>query len=182
MCAQILLTGFRPFRHYEVNSSWEAAKIVGARYPEAVHIAELTVERVAAHDELVALLKELRPDVCLATGLAAGSVLRMEREARKHEELTHFGGAEKYEGAWDWDGMEAALGTVGCEVVTSRNAGQYICESTYWSLMKFREENGFPEHAAFLHMPPIGPEFPPELLADAVLSVLTPWVSAKAAQ
>lgn len=174
MSKDILLTGFKPFGVHEVNSSWQAAKIVGGRYPDRIHIAELSVEHVPAYEEMTALLKELRPRICLATGLAAGETIRIEREARKHEALAHIEGPALHRGIWDFEDMETRLKAVDPRVVTSTNCGQYICETAYWTLMNFREQEGFPEAATFLHLPPLSEDCSADHLADAVVTVLEP--------
>lgn len=172
MSKDILLTGFKPFGAHAVNSSWEAVKIVGARHPDRIHIAELAVDHVPAYEEMTELLRELSPRICLATGLAVGETIRMEREARKHEALSHVEGPPLHKGVWDYEDMEARLKAVDPRVVTSRNCGQYICETVYWTCMNFREQEGAPELATFLHVPPLSEEFPAEHLADAMASVL----------
>lgn len=177
MSKDILLTGFRPFGIHEVNSSWQAAKIVGGRFPDRIHIAELSVEHVPAYEEMTALLKELRPRICLATGLAAGETIRIEREARKHEALAHIEGPALHRGIWDFEDMEMRLKAVDPRVVTSTSCGQYICETVYWTLMNFWEQEGAPEMATFLHLPPISDEFPADHLADAVASTLQAFLT-----
>ncbi len=176
MSKDILLTGFKPFGEHKVNSSWEAAKIVGARYPDQIHIAELTVDHVPAYEQMTGLLTQLKPRVCLATGLAAGDVIRIEREARKPEALEHIEGPSLHTGDWDYEAMEAAIMDVDTRVVTSTNCGQYICETIYWTCMNYKANATLPEVATFLHLPPVSEDFPAEHLANVVSNVLKPFL------
>lgn len=75
MAIDVVLTGFSPFGGDESNPSWEAvqhaAPALRARGVSVVE-AELPVEFARAGDLLEALVREHRPRLAVATGLAAG--------------------------------------------------------------------------------------------------------------
>lgn len=172
----VLLIGFEPFGDHAVNSSWEACRVAArplrAALPRAsVHVECLPVDHLRAQRRLYELLAALRPEVCLCTGLAVGDGLRIERQARRPPELPHLDGPSLIEGRWPWEEMEAALAGSGCAAFTSHDAGQYVCESTYWALLALRGE-GAPDSAAFLHLPPLSETFSVAVLADAVARVV----------
>ena len=97
---------------------------------------------------------------------------RIERRARRPIELTLEPGAEELHGHWPWHEMTSELERAEVEARESWDAGQYVCESTYWSLLSFRAHARFPEFAGFLHVPPRSDAFPIERIARAVFAVV----------
>ena len=79
---------------------------------------------------------------------------------------------EALEGRWPWPEMHAALASVGARVIDSHDAGRYVCESTYWSLLARAASTSWPEFAAFLHVPHESAQNPLEHIAAAVDSVV----------
>jgi pyroglutamyl-peptidase len=132
----------------------------------------LPVDYQRAHDELRTLLVLHQPRAVLCTGLAR-SGFRIERMARRPPALGNVSGAEQLEGTWPWREMSVELTRAGEHAPESWDAGRYVCESTYWSLLAFRVEQGFPEYAAFLHVPPRSEQYPIERIALAVSNVIT---------
>jgi pyrrolidone-carboxylate peptidase len=130
----------------------------------------LPVDRCAAHELLASTLRELRPRAVLCTGIAPGSIFRIEHRARRPAALALEPGVDEVEGRWPWSEMQAALDACGVSTVHSNDAGQYVCESTYWSLLNHRSSlaPGAPEYAAFLHVPSASAACPLELIARAV--------------
>lgn len=168
MSETFLVTGFEPFGEHRNNSSWDALELLRSEWPSAIVIRRLPVDHHAAHRELRRHLAELAPRAVLCTGLAKGRVFRIERRARHPIALLHEPGSAEARGRWPWNEMETALGTAGVPWVTSEDAGQYVCETTYWSLL----EQGQTEFAAFLHVPPESDDFPLARIAAAVRSVV----------
>ncbi|MET0414066.1 MAG: hypothetical protein ABW217_22340 [Polyangiaceae bacterium] len=166
-----LVTGFEPFAEFESNSSWDAICSLRERWPASIATLRLPVDHVAAHVELRRVLHEQRPRVVLCMGLAR-SGFRIERRARRPRQLPHELGEDDLLGHWPWDEMSQSLAHAGVAAKDSWDAGQYVCESTYWSLLSFRASAGFPEFAAFLHVPPRTHEFPLERIAHAVAAVV----------
>jgi pyroglutamyl-peptidase len=166
-----LVTGFEPFAEFETNSSWDAICALRGRWPASIATLRLPVDHVAAHVELRRALNELRPRAVLCLGLAR-SGFRIERRARRPAQLAHELGDDELQGHWPWDEMSQGLVHAGVEAKDSWDAGQYVCESTYWSLLSFRASTGFPELAAFLHVPPRTDLFPIERIARAVDAVV----------
>jgi pyroglutamyl-peptidase len=166
-----LVTGFEPFAEFSANSSWDAICSLRERWPADIATLRLPVDHRAAHDELRRALVEQQPRVVLCTGLARTG-FRIERRARRPSALIDEAGADELHGAWPWAEMAAELERVGVDASDSWDAGQYVCESTYWSLLSFRENTGFPEFAGFLHVPPRSEAFPIERIARAVNAVI----------
>ena len=164
----VLLTGFEPFREFQINSSWEAVSRAAAELGDCVHAVRLPVDYSLAQECLYEVLQERRPEICLLTGLAAGTELRMEQCARKPSQLDSVEGPERLDGAWSWEESGVVLDPLGLPVRLSDDAGAYVCESTYWALLAFRALHGWPAAAAFLHVPPLSDDVSAELLADGV--------------
>jgi pyroglutamyl-peptidase len=177
----VLLTGFEPFNEWDVNSSWEAARLVEQAMPGVVQAWLLPVDYFAARERLHVLLEELRPAVCLCTGLTPHEHFAVETRARKPEQFAGLDGADENPGAWPWEEMHSDLLALGVPAVCSEEAGRYVCESTYWALLEFRRRHRFPEEAAFLHVPPLSDRFPVERVAAAVLAVIRARLSRRSA-
>ncbi len=171
MSATFLVTGFEPFGPHRSNSSWDALELTRARWPADVAVLRLPVDYVAAHEQLRSALLELRPRAVLCTGLAVGDVFRIEHRARRPPALGAEPGPEESRGRWPWQELRDALQTAAVQVIDSEDAGQYVCESTYWSLLSCTPPLA-PEFAAFLHVPPAGPGHPLEVIAGAVGAVV----------
>jgi pyroglutamyl-peptidase len=153
MSATFLLTGFEPFGEHRTNSSWDALVRLAPSWPKGIVARRLPVDHRGAHDQLRLALAELRPRAVLLTGLAKGRVFRMEERARRPSQLATEPGADELEGRWPWDEMQRALEETGVHAVRSNDAGQYVCESTYWSLLSYGGPLPLPEFAGFLHVP-----------------------------
>jgi len=154
MSATFLVTGFEPFGEHRTNSSWDALAGLAATLPPDIVTRRLPVDHRAAHQVLRQALIELRPRAVLCTGLAKGSVFRIEMRARRPIELDDERGAAEHSGRWPWSEMQSALQASGVAALSSEDAGRYVCESTYWSLLNYSGPAPIPEFAAFLHVPP----------------------------
>jgi len=172
MSATFLVTGFEPFAEHRTNSSWDALELLRPSWPSAIVARRLPVDYLLAHQELRRALTELRPRAVLCTGLARGEVFRIEQRARRPAALAAQPGAAESWGRWPWEEMRRALADAEVRSVDSFDAGQYVCESTYWSLLNCGQEPQAPEFAAFLHVPPESALFPLETIARAVGSVV----------
>lgn len=165
MSPRVLLTGFAPFRHWAVNSSGEAVRALAAARP-ALATRILPVDHDAASAALDAALAETAPDIALLTGLADEPRLRLELVARRP---VHLGGEGALHGLWPWAAALDAIRATGAPVRLSRDAGRYVCETAYWRTLSASPR---PRLAAFLHVPPIGPDWPQARIAAAVAACL----------
>jgi pyroglutamyl-peptidase len=170
MSATFLVTGFEPFGPHRTNSSWDALELLQPSWPADIAALRLPVDYALAHARLRSALTELQPRVVLCTGLAAGEVFRIEHRARRPAALAGEPGPQECRGRWPWEEMREALSRAGVQVVDSEDAGQYVCESTYWSLLTF-DAPAAPAFAAFLHVPPAA-QFALGGIARAVAEVI----------
>ena len=169
---KILLTGFEPFANFKVNSSWQAVQLMAAEEKNLLVCECLPVNYHSARKQLANLLELHRPESCLCTGLAAGDRFRLERHARKPEQFSDLKGSTLYAGQWPWDEALESFQETNLPALFSEDAGQYVCESTYWSLLDFRNQHGYPEKAAFLHVPPLSEDWPIEKIASGIKAML----------
>ena len=169
MSATFLVTGFEPFAEHRSNSSWDALARLAPNWLDGAVVARrLPVDHGAAHVLLRQAIEELKPRVVLCMGLAKGRSFRMERRARRPPELAAEPGADDLFGRWPWAEMASALEQVGVVVTSSHDAGRYVCESTYWSLLSYPGPAPIPEFAGFLHVPPESDEHGIARIAEAV--------------
>lgn len=181
MSETFLVTGFEPFKEHRTNSSWDALELLRERWPADITALRLPVDYQRAHAALREALAALRPRAVLCTGLAKGRLFRIERHARRPEALAGAMGEALAEGRWPWHEMRRELEACGVPTSDSTDAGQYVCESTYWSLLTYSVPSEgqvtagggrAPEFAAFLHVPPASEEQPLTLIAQAVGRVI----------
>jgi pyroglutamyl-peptidase len=175
----LLVTGFEPFRDFVTNPSWQALLLLRERLPNTVLTAELPVDHVRAHVSLRELLRAHRPRAVLCTGVARGDVFRAELSARRPEELRALGIADEaaadadvLQGNWPWSEIEDALVASGVPFVRSTDAGRYVCESTYWSLLSYQRQQCEPKLAGFLHVPSVSEHNSLQNIAQVVHEVI----------
>jgi pyroglutamyl-peptidase len=162
-----LLTGFGPFRHWEVNSSGAAVELLGASRPE-IATRVLPVDHRAAMAALAAAVGEVRPDILLMTGLADEPSMRLELRARRPAHVD--AGAAALAGIWPWAASLDAIRATGAAARLSADAGAYVCETAYWAGLSMRDAGL--RRVAFLHVPPPGGAWPATRTAAAVAACL----------
>jgi pyroglutamyl-peptidase len=153
--SNILLTGFEVFNEYPVNSSWEVAVEAARTLPSFVHCKRFPVDFFAAKDLLRGALDELKPSICLLMGMGNEDFIQIEQLAHKPDCFETTLSVQTMSGFWPWQELAAVFEENRLPFRFSKDAGNYVCESTYWSLLEYRATRGFPTFAAFLHIPPI---------------------------
>jgi pyrrolidone-carboxylate peptidase len=175
MRTALLLTGFEPFRTFAVNPSWHAAEAAARALSRRGVVAFcLPVEHHRARRRLWRLIDEHRPLHMLCTGLAAGDTFRLELRARKPAEFADLAGPDELKGRWPWRQSEAVLSRRGMPVRRSDDAGRYVCESTYWSLLT---RAGPGSRAAFLHVPALSAAFDQDRVTRGVVAVVRAFLA-----
>jgi pyroglutamyl-peptidase len=175
----LLMTGFEPFGRYRVNSSWEAVSLAAARLGPGVVVARLPVDRRRAAAELRRLLELNKPHACLLTGLAGTRLVRVESVARRPRALAGPDDPVWLRGQWPVAELALPLRRRKLPVKISLNAGKYVCDSTYWALLKFRQSRGWPSKTCFLHVPPLSRRFTARVLGEAIADVATRYLNSR---
>ena len=169
--AEILLTGFEPFGPHAVNSSWEAVSLLQSVPGTTVRRLPVDHERAAAG--ITALLDQLRPRIVILCGLAAkADRLRLETQARKPPALGVRDGPDHLSGHWPFEESLAALAAADLPAGLSDDAGQYVCETTYWAALDQCRRPPAPVRIVFLHLPDLSDLWPKARLAQAVSTLI----------
>jgi pyroglutamyl-peptidase len=168
----ILLTGFEVFNQHPVNSSWEVAVEVARGLPSYVHTKRLPVDFLAAKNLLRVILDDLKPSICLLMGMGNAESIHIEQIARNPECFETRLPVRTLHGSWPWQELASVFSENQLPVRFSQDAGKYVCESTYWSLLEYRAFRGFPQFAAFLHIPPIKKTLPLDAVVRAVRAAI----------
>jgi pyroglutamyl-peptidase len=178
----VLVTGFEPFKGLPTNPSAEVAALLGVR-PGFVHRI-LPVTYAGSRAGLSAFVAEYpEADLVISTGLwDSGSAVRIESTGRnvQRASIPDNAGDLAPGRPVDPSGPEtitanphlvrrafAAFERAGIPVVHSGDAGGYICNTAYYTLLQQ------PVAGIFIHIPPAG-VIAPALIAQALATEFTP--------
>lgn len=189
----LLLTGFEPFGGARHNPSWDAVSALAANPPASgvgagirVVARRLPVEFGPLRGLLAQAIEEVRPDVVIATGLAAGrSAVTVERiainladaripdnaGAQPRELEVISGGPAAY---WSTLGVSTCVHRgreAGFEVAASLSAGAYVCNAAMYHLLDLTARS--PIRAGFVHVPATGEDSMAD--HDPVAGPATTW-------
>lgn len=183
---KVLVTGFEPFDGRAVNASWIAAQ--GLTKYQALCLP-------VVWGEPPRLLREHCetdcPDVIVALGEGREGWFDIETRARSHRgerpdnlgslpaefDISGSDGPVVLHASIDARSLQWLLRDKGFPVRRSRDAGQFLCEETLYSLERLRDEFSRLKAVVFCHMPPEGthhsehgPKFA-TALTDAVIEL-----------
>lgn len=176
MTTDVLLTGFAPFAGAAVNESWEAVREAAPLLHAAgfaVEVLELPVEFGRAGERLAAAVREHRPSLVVAVGLAAERtgitperVALNVRDARipdnagtsPVDEPVVAGGPVGCFSTLPIKAMVAALAADGIPGAVSQTAGTYVCNDVFYSLQHLLATDGELAgiRGGFVHVPSAG--------------------------
>lgn len=168
-----VITGFEPFAGSSDNASWEAVR----RLPQEVELAgdahlTLHIERLPVTFEGAAtrvrdLVAEVDPQILVHVGLdAKAPAIKLETTAYneatasipdnagaqpKHEQVVAGAPAARHS-TWHAPVLTGRLAAAGFPVVTSNDAGRYVCNTTLYTALDALGEN--PRRpTGFVHVP-----------------------------
>lgn len=168
---KVLITGFEPFGNHQINPTHELMRFVRER-PQTVCSETLLVEAItlpvvyfASWEVLEQKIATFKPDVVIAFGYAANSkAIRIELIARNedrgiadnqgncHLGTIVAGGQEQYPSSLPVQEIQMALQTKNIAVITSQDAGGYLCNHIFYQLMCHASKK--PDiQAGFIHIP-----------------------------
>ena len=183
----ILLTGFEPFGGDKVNSSWEAIKNLDGQTFRSHTIKSrlLPVTYQGSTEELKRLINRFSPRVVICFGLSGRRFVSIETIARNQDKTTFpdndgvvrngvaivpGGPAEKPPRLPVRD-IYQALKESGIPVDMSSNAGGYVCNHVFYTLMSRPLDDSVPR--GFIHLPSLNDStFSPQNLERAVMTIL----------
>jgi pyroglutamyl-peptidase len=164
----ILLTGFAPFAGEAVNPSWQAVRALDGEVIEGHRVVatELPTEFEASLRVLRKALRETRPRVAIAVGLAGGRKgISLERvainviDARIPDnagvqpvDVPIVGsGPAAYFSTLPIKAALAALHSADVDAHISQTAGTYVCNHVFYALMHAARRSQV--RAGFVHVP-----------------------------
>jgi len=164
----VLLTGFASFAGEAINPSWQAARALNGEVIEGHRVvaAELPTEFDRSLRSLRRALRETKPRVAVAVGLAGGRKgISLERVAINliDARIPDNAGAQPVDAKVVGNGpaayfstlpVKAALATLqsaGIEAHVSQTAGTYVCNAVFYALMHAARRK--PMRAGFVHVP-----------------------------
>ncbi|HJU09096.1 MAG TPA: pyroglutamyl-peptidase I [Rhodanobacteraceae bacterium] len=164
----ILLTGFAPFAGESINPSWQAVCALDGEAIEGHRVvaAELPTEFDGSLRSLRRALRETKPRVAVAVGLAGGRKgISLERVAINviDARIPDNAGAQPvdvpvvgrgpaaYFSTLPIKAALAALRSDGIDAHVSQTAGTYVCNAVFYGLMHAARRNSF--RAGFVHVP-----------------------------
>lgn len=164
MNQKILLTSFSPWMpHHTSNASddllQEIAQIDLLPYSLAF-LRQLPVDIRQASERAIAKIHQLQPDIILCCGMAESrDYLSIESNARGETIFkTPINLDKLLEGRDD--------------VKISHDAGQFVCEGLYYSVLKEIAENALASHCLFVHVPIVTATNSAQLLEE-MLTLIT---------
>jgi len=167
----VLVTGFEPFGGGVTNSSWEAVQhLDGKHFDNAtVIVAQLPVAWGKAENMLRALIKIHKPVLVVCFGQAGNEPVRLENNAHNvREKIPDNEGVVPETGELEAHGpvslhsalplaeIESRLRKAGIPVILSDDAGTYLCNAVFYTLMHDPDMDG-PKSIprGFIHVPPL---------------------------
>ncbi|MDO9371422.1 MAG: pyroglutamyl-peptidase I [Gammaproteobacteria bacterium] len=167
----VLVTGFEPFGGDATNGSWEAVQHLDGKHlgNATVVVAQLPVVWGKAETKLRALIKLHKPVLVVGFGQASDEPVRLETTAHNvHEKIADNEGVAPETGALDELGpaalnsalplaeIENRLRKAGIPVKFSDDAGTYLCNAAFYTLMLdpgTDDAKSIPR--GFVHVPPL---------------------------
>lgn len=177
---KLLITGFDPFAHYNINPSWEAVKAL----PEVIggfSVVKLLLPNIYGTAGRI-LLEEagrLRPDVILMTGMDSGStkvhfdciavnlrdaLLEDNKGAKPWGEPVVAGGPAAYMATLPVHRAVMQLQKAGCHVHLGYTAGGYVCNDIFY--LALHRYAGTNVKIGFVHVPLL-----PQMVLDESLAL-----------
>lgn len=164
----VLLAGFTPFDGEAINPSWQAVRALGGEAIEGHRIVarELPTEFEASLRALRHALRETRPRVAIAAGLAGGRQgISLERVAINviDARIPDNAGAQPidvpvvdrgpaaYFSTLPIKSALASLHHAGVDAHISQTAGTYVCNAVFYALMHALRRSRV--RAGFVHVP-----------------------------
>ena len=186
---KILLTGFEPFGGSDINSSWETAARVGQLAPNGViiDVVQLPVSFNRAGKMIRELLLEKSPDVLVMLGQRGqGTSIDIERVAinlmdsvnpdndgcKPQEQAIKAAAEAAYFSNLPVKALRDALLQKTIPAKVSNSAGLYVCNSTYYNALEVIHQHQLPTKVVFVHLPKLSLDYPVELLAESVSTII----------
>ncbi|HEY9611905.1 peptidase C15 [Allocoleopsis sp.] len=160
--SHILLTSFQTWLpHQKSNSSDDLLEEV-VKLDSLPHtltfLRQLPVDISQASELAIAKINELQPDIIICCGMAESRrQLSVESNARN--------GSRVLNTPVDLDKLLQGL----VKTTLSHDAGKFVCEGLYYSVLNHLQKNEFKKHGIFVHVPVLTQNNIAEILTDFTL-------------
>jgi pyroglutamyl-peptidase len=172
---KLLLTGFEPFGNNASNPSQRLVESLPEDSIKEINLFKviLPVDQAHAPAVLKTNLHKHNPDAVLSFGLASGRAkISLERVAINlmdfkipdnagktiTDQAVVAGGPAAYFSTLPVRSMLAALQAEGIPAELSLNAGAYLCNQVFYTLMHWLKQGKLPVKAGFIHLPALPEE------------------------
>jgi pyroglutamyl-peptidase len=160
--SHILLTSFQTWLpHQKSNSSddllEEVAKLDGLPH-SLTFLRHLPVDISQASELAIATINELQPDIIICCGMAESRHhLSVESNARNEDKVLNT--------LVDLDKLLQGL----VKTTLSHDAGNFVCEGLYYSVLNHLQKNEIKKHGIFVHVPVLTQNNLADILTDFTL-------------
>jgi pyroglutamyl-peptidase len=141
---RILLTSFDVWEpHQRSNASDDLLELIGDRVPPETHmLRRLPVDFQRAPALVLAKMAEIQPDVVVCCGMAESrTVLTVESNGKGQGDVRYSAIA-----------LPALLQTLRATEI-SQDAGDFVCNHLYYTVLKSIQERPLPSQCLFVHVP-----------------------------
>ncbi len=148
MNRKILFTSFTTWLpHQKSNSSDDLLQEIFNLRDRDSFLRQLPVDIEHASNLAIAKIAELQPDIIICCGMAESrSQLSIEAKASDREIVLNTQ-VNLPQLIADVDGVEI-----------SYDAGKFVCEGLYYSILKYLQSSQLSSHCIFVHIPILNPE------------------------
>lgn len=142
---KLLLTSFTTWLpHQTSNSSDDLLQVISQLYPENTYLRQLPVDIDLASKSAIAKIQELQPDTIICCGMAERrNLLSIEAQAMNGDDILHT--------LVDLPQLIAGID----DIEISYDAGKFVCEGLYYSVLKYLQDYQMPSRCIFVHVPVI---------------------------
>lgn len=157
--SKILLTAFQTWLpHQKSNSSddlLEEVTKLDSFSDSLTLLRHLPVDIAQASERAIAKINELQPDIIICCGMAESRPqLSVESNAKKENTVLKT--------SVNLDQLvDGSVGTI-----ISHNAGKFVCEGLYYSVLNHVQKNGMKMQGLFVHVPVLNRNNAAEILTD----------------
>ena len=144
MSKQVLLTSFTTWKpHHTSNSSDDLLeKIIDSSPPSFHFLRRLPVDFKLAPQQVLAKFNELKPDILVCCGMG-------EKRRKLHIESRAVVDNETVKTQVDLKKLTAGLAMT----QISHNAGRFVCNQLYFTMLKYLHQQTRQYHCIFAHVP-----------------------------
>ena len=148
MSKKILFTSFTTWLpNQKSNSSDDLLQAIQIECDRNSFLRQLPVDIELASKSVISKIAELQPDIIICCGMAESrSQLTIEAKASDQDDILNT----------QVDLLSLIAGINGIEI--SYDAGKFVCEGLYYSVLKHLQTSPLSSHCIFAHIPILSPD------------------------